>query len=71
MNLFRFVATMSGLLMMMLTACVTETTGRAIPVEQPVEAADLNVQLGIGVFASGRLAICTYQTGKSDRAESR
>jgi len=38
---------------MMLGACVTETTGRRPPVEQPGEASDLNVQLGIGYLRQG------------------
>ncbi len=36
-----------------LAACVTETTGRVQSAEQPREAADLNVQLGIGYLRQG------------------
>ncbi len=39
--------------MMTLVACVTERTGRMSPVEQPDEAASLNVQLGIGYLRQG------------------
>ena len=38
---------------MMMVGCVTETTGRRPPVEQPGEASDLNVQLGIGYLRQG------------------
>jgi len=42
-----------GLLLVTLTACVTETTGRVPAEAQPEEAADLNVQLGISYLRQG------------------
>lgn len=51
MKSFRFAVAVLGLLAM--TACITETTGRIKPAEQSEEAADLNVQLGIGYLRQG------------------
>jgi type IV pilus assembly protein PilF len=45
--------TLLGFLLMALTACVTETTGRLPTEAKPVEAADLNVQLGISYLRKG------------------
>lgn len=43
-------------LSMLIGGCVTEqTSGRAQPEEQPQEAADLNVQLGVGYLRQGDL----------------
>ena len=42
-----------GLLLVTLTACVTETTGRVPAEAKPDEAADLNVQLGISYLRQG------------------
>jgi type IV pilus assembly protein PilF len=53
MKAFFPTATLLSLLLMTLTACVTETTGRVAADEQPEEAADLNVQLGIGYLRQG------------------
>jgi len=51
MKLFRITVTVLSLLAM--TACITETTGRIRTAEQPEEAAELNVQLGIGYLRQG------------------
>jgi len=51
MKSFSFTVTVLSLLAM--TACITETTGRIQPSEQPGEAAILNVQLGIGYLRQG------------------
>jgi len=42
-------------LSIVLGGCVTETTGRTQPKEQPGEASDLNVQLGVGYLRQGDL----------------
>jgi type IV pilus assembly protein PilF len=39
----------------MLGGCITETTGLVQPKEQPGEASDLNVQLGVGYLRQGDL----------------
>jgi len=53
MKAFFFTATLLSLLLMTLTACVTETTGRVSTEEDSEEAADLNVLLGIGYLRQG------------------
>ncbi len=51
MNFFRLTVTVLSLLAM--ASCITETTGRVQPTEQPGEAAELNTQLGIGYLRQG------------------
>jgi len=55
MKSFRFIVTVIALsiLTLMLVSCITESTGRVIPDEKPIEAADLNMQLGIGYLRQG------------------
>jgi len=55
MKFFRIGAVVAVLVFMtmMLTSCITESTGLSIPVQQPEEAAELNVQLGIGYLRQG------------------
>ncbi|MAF84467.1 MAG: type IV pilus biogenesis/stability protein PilW [Gammaproteobacteria bacterium] len=52
MKSYRF-AIMLGLLIMVLSACVTETKGRIKTVEKPGEAAELNVQMGSQYLRNG------------------
>ncbi len=52
MKLIHFAVVMS-FLVVPLTSCITESTGFAIPEEQPQEAANLNMQLGIGYLRQG------------------
>ncbi len=42
-----------SVLALTLTACITQTTGRVQTGEKPVQAADLNTQLGIGYLRQG------------------
>ncbi len=51
MSLFRLIVTVLSLLLMV--ACVTETTGRVQPAEQPDEAADLNMKMGSEYLRQG------------------
>jgi len=51
MKFFRFIVAMSFL--MVLTSCITESTGVIIPDQNPEEAAQLNMQLGIGYLRQG------------------
>jgi type IV pilus assembly protein PilF len=53
MKSFSFTVPVLCVLLITLTACVTETTGRVLNEENPEEAADLNVQLGIGYLRQG------------------
>ncbi len=51
MKSIRFGFTVLSFLAM--AACITESTGRVPPVEQPDKAAEVNVQLGIGYLRQG------------------
>lgn len=55
MKIVRFttIVTVLSFLSMMLASCVSETTGLVIPVERPQEAAELNMQLGVGYLRQG------------------
>ena len=72
MKLVRFAAavTLLSLLTLILTSCITETTGVRIPEADPDEAAKLNVELGIGSLRQGDWQSARVKLEKAGKLDS-